>query len=106
MRASGCPEGNFEVRLVRFSVSVIDLLEALPDHHVADHIAGRLLRSGGLAEEGVPAVATVLKELQETCIWLNIIRSRSLAEAPEVLDAALEECNQLMTHAYALSSGH
>ncbi len=126
---------DLERRLIGFSVLVTDLLEMVPDRGVANHIVEQLLRSGRLpgpagAEGAEPDRETahtmqrLLNELHETSVWLRIIRSKSLMEAPALLEKALEECHQLMAimisglavvhtpaqetipHAYALSSGH
>jgi four helix bundle protein len=131
MSAPGVCDTDLERRLVSFSVLVTGLLEALPDHRVASHIADQLLRSGRLPAEAqgperetVRTMKSLLGELQETGVWLRIIHSKSLMEASAMLEGAMEECHQLtaimvsciaaarppaeenLAHAYALSSGH
>ena len=39
-------EYDLENRLINFAVSIIDIVEALPNTRAAKHIAGQLVRSG------------------------------------------------------------
>lgn len=95
---------DIEARLVGFAVRVLDLCERLPKNPAGTHIAGQLLRSGTAgapnyaearaAESAVDFIhklGIVLKELNESRVWLGIIKQRGLSEVSEVA-AVLEEC--------------
>jgi len=71
-------------RLIDFSVSVIDVVEALPDSRVGNHIAGQLLRAGTLAA------------LREAGVWLKIIKRKRLLEQVELLEKTSAECHELI----------
>ena len=85
---------EFENRLIDFAVRIINLSAKLPETPAGKHIAGQILRSGtspapnyGEARgaeskaDFVHKLAIVLKELNETSIWLRIIdRSQLLKE--------------------------
>jgi four helix bundle protein len=96
-----------EERLIDFAVRIIKLSANLPKTPAGKHIAGQILRAGtspapnyGEARgaeshaDFVHKLRIVLKELNETSIWLRIIkRSRLLRE--ELLADLLEENNGL-----------
>jgi len=83
---------DLEERLVNFAVRIIKLSARLPRTPAGKHIAGQILRSGtspapnyGEARgaesraDFIHKIRIVLKELNETSIWLRIIeRSRLL----------------------------
>jgi four helix bundle protein len=83
---------ELEERLIEFAVRIIKLSSSLPKTSAGKHIAGQILRSGtspapnyGEARgaeshaDFVHKLRIVLKELNETSIWLRIIeRSRLL----------------------------
>ena len=83
---------ELEDRLVNFAVRIIKLAAALPRTPAGKHIAGQIVRSGtspapnyGEARgaesraDFIHKLRVVLKELNETSIWLRIIeRSRLL----------------------------
>ncbi|HEX2270695.1 MAG TPA: four helix bundle protein, partial [Pyrinomonadaceae bacterium] len=85
---------QLEERLVDFAVRIIKLSAALPKTPAGNHIAGQILRSGtspapnygeARAAESqadfIHKLRIVLKELNETSIWLRIIkRSQLLSE--------------------------
>ncbi len=87
---------ELEERLVNFAVRIIKLSACLPRTPAGKHVAGQILRSGtspapnyGEARgaesraDFVHKVRIVLKELNETSIWLRIIeRSRLLKAGP------------------------
>src|SRR5213593_3602698 len=88
---------ELEERLVDFAVRVVNLSANLSNTPAGKHIAGQILRSGtspapnyGEARGGeshadfVHKLGTVLKELNETFIWLRIIEGSELLK-PEVL---------------------
>jgi four helix bundle protein len=96
-----------EERLIDFAVRIIRLSACLPKTPAGKHIAGQILRAGtspapnyGEARgaessaDFVHKLRIVLKELNETSIWLRMInRSRLLAE--ELLSDIIEENKNL-----------
>src|SRR5678815_4535387 len=94
---------ELEERLVNFAVRIIRLTSGLPKTAAARHIAAQILRSGtspapnyGEARgaestnDFVHKLGLVLKELNETFIWLRVIeRSRILRR--EMLSDIMEE---------------
>ncbi len=98
---------DIQDRLVNFSVSIIQLCERLPETHSGKHLAGQLLRSGtspasnyGEArgaesrKDFIHKLGIVLKELNGSNIWLEIIK-RSKMLSSETLTQVSEECIQL-----------
>ncbi len=98
---------DIEERLIEFAIRVIRVSEALPETPSGQHIRGQLLRSGtspapnyGEARSAesnrdfIHKLKIVLKELNETRIWLKII-IRSELMAIERLEPLLDECDQL-----------
>jgi four helix bundle protein len=94
---------ELEDRLIEFAVRIIKLSASLPKTDAGRHIAGRMLRSGtspapnyGEARgaeshaDFVHKVRIVLKELNETSIWLRIIERSELLKK-ELLTALAEE---------------
>lgn len=98
---------DIEDRLIDFAVRVIHVCEALPDKPAERHIGGQLLRCGtspapnyGEARSAessrdfIHKLKIVLKELNETRIWLKMmIRAKYLPE--KRLELILDECDQL-----------
>lgn len=98
---------DIEERLIDFAVRVIRACESLPNRPAARHIRGQLLRSGtspapnyGEARgaeskrDFIHKLKVVLKELNESRIWLKmIIRCGMLPK--ERLNPLLDECDQL-----------
>ncbi len=95
---------DIEARLVGFAVGVLALCERLPKTPEGTHIANQLLRSGTAgapnyaearaAESAVDFIhklGIVLKELNESRVWLEMILMRRLIGPTEV-DPVLEEC--------------
>ena len=98
---------DLEERLLDFAVRVMRVSRALPDTPEGKHISGQLLRSGtspapnyGEARSAeskkdfVHKLKIVLKELNETRIWLKIIVRGELMPA-EQLNPLLDENDQL-----------
>ena len=98
---------ELEERLIDFAVRVVKLSTALPKTPAGKHIAGQILRSGtspapnyGEARgaeshaDFVHKVRIVLKELNETSIWLRVIE-RSHILKPELLTEIIQENNEL-----------
>lgn len=103
-------EYNLEERLVDFAVSVIRLVDSLPNTKAANHLGGQLLRSGtspalnyGEAQSSesrkdfVHKFKIILKELRESMVCLKILRKSNLFDASETLDWLSKECNQLVS---------
>ena len=88
-----------EERLIEFAVRIIKLSARLPKTPAGRHIAGQILRSGtspapnyGEARgaespnDFTHKVRLVLKELNETLIWLRMIERSELLRADLLLD--------------------
>jgi four helix bundle protein len=103
-------EANFdelEDRFINFAVLIIKISSQLPNTAAGRHVSGQILRSGtspapNYAEargaesraDFIHKLAIVLKELNETAIWLQIIK-RSEMLSDKILDSGIDECNQL-----------
>ena len=98
---------ELEERLIDFAVRIIKLSSCLPKTPAGKHTAGQILRSGtspapnyGEARgaeshaDFVHKVRIVLKELNETSIWLRVIE-RSHILKPELLTEIIQENNEL-----------
>ena len=98
---------ELEERLIDFAVRIIRLSASLPKTPAGKHIAGQILRSGtspapnyGEARgaeshaDFVHKLGVVLKELNETSIWLRII-DRSELLKKELLRDIVAECKEL-----------
>jgi four helix bundle protein len=98
---------QLQERLIDFSVHIIELSSKLPRNSVGRHIAGQILRSGtspapnyGEARAAsshadfLHHLSVVLSELNETLIWLQIIRRSHLLK-PESLTQITDENQQL-----------
>jgi four helix bundle protein len=96
-----------EERLIDFAVRIIKLSTGLPKTPAGKHIAGQILRAGtspapnyGEARgaeshaDFVHKMSIVLKELNETSIWLRIIK-RSQLQREERLTDIIDENNSL-----------
>jgi len=98
---------QLEQRLIDFAVRVIKLSGSLRKTTAGNHIAGQILRSGtspapNYAEargaesyaDFVHKLRIVLKELNETSIWLRIIKRAQLMRG-ELLSQIIEENTSL-----------
>ena len=98
---------ELEERLIDFAVRIIKLSACLPKTPGGKHIAGQILRSGmspapnyGEARgaeshaDFVHKLRVVLKELNETCIWLRMIE-RSGILAQNLLLGIIQENKEL-----------
>jgi four helix bundle protein len=96
-----------DARLVGFAVAVLDLCDKLPKSPAGTHIAGQLLRSGNAgapnyaesraaesASDFIHRLGIVLKELNETRVWLEMIQKKGLI-SEELIRAVLDECTAL-----------
>ncbi|HTY39427.1 MAG TPA: four helix bundle protein [Bacteroidota bacterium] len=93
--------------LVAFAVSVMDLCDTLPRTTAGIHIADQLLRSATSAapnyaeargaESGrdfIHKLGIVLKELNESEVWIDMLVRRKMAEGQSILHVQ-EECKSL-----------
>lgn len=98
---------DIQERLVRLAVQLVRICDKIPETRTGGHIASQLLRSGtspapNYAEargaesdkDFVHKLKVVLKELNESLVWLSIIREGEMLE-PEELQKADEECTAL-----------
>jgi len=98
---------NIEERLIDFAVRIIHVCESLPDIPSARHIRGQFLRSGtspapnyGEARgaeskrDFIHKLRLVLKELNESRIWLKILVRSELVQTAR-LNSLQDECDQL-----------
>jgi four helix bundle protein len=98
---------DIEERLIDFAVRIINVCDTLSDKPAKRHIRGQLLRCGTSpapnygeargaesSSDFVHKLKIVLKELNETRIWLKItIRADLVPE--KRLEPLLDECDQL-----------
>src|SRR5437764_13545887 len=88
-----------EERLIEFAVRIIKLSARLPKTPAGKHIAGQIMRSGtspapnyGEARgaesnaDFIHKVRIVLKELNETSIWLRVIQRSNMLRSELILD--------------------
>ncbi len=98
---------ELEDRLIDFAVRIVKLSASLPKTAAGRHIAGQILRSGtspapnygeaGGAESAADflhKIRIVLKELNETSVWLKIIE-RSQLLRQELLAEIISENSEL-----------
>ncbi len=98
---------DIEQRLVGFAVRVLDLCDQLPKTPAGNHIAHQLLRSGSSpapnygevrgaesTRDFVHKLGVVLKELNESRIWLRILRERSMLDEEDIREV-YQECDEL-----------
>jgi len=92
-----------EERLIDFAVRVINLSASLPKTAAGKHIAGQILRSGtspapnyGEARgaeshaDFIHKLRIVLKELNETSIWLRVIERSKMLKKELISDIVSE----------------
>jgi four helix bundle protein len=98
---------DIEDRLIRFGVAVMDLCESLPTTFAGKHVGNQLLRS---ATAGAPNYAEargcesmrdfihklgiVLKELNESRVWLKTIRLKEMVPEGKS-EPVYRECDEL-----------
>ncbi|MBL8202940.1 MAG: four helix bundle protein [Blastocatellia bacterium] len=98
---------ELEERLIEFAVRLIKLSTSLPKTPAGKHIAGQILRSGtspapnyGEARgaeshaDFIHKLGIVLKELNETSIWLRVIERSELLKR-ELLAGIIAENKEL-----------
>lgn len=95
---------DIQARLVRLAVDLVRICDQLPETRAGGHIASQLLRSGtapapNYAEargaesdkDFLHKLKVVLKELNESLVWLSVIREGDLLSAG-LLTSVEEEC--------------
>jgi four helix bundle protein len=100
---------DLEERLLEYSVSIIKLVEKLPNTRTGNHVAGQLLKSGtspypnhGEAQAAesrkdfVHKMRICLKELRESERWLKLIERIPLLRDPEPLSDLIIETEELI----------
>src|SRR6185503_5145171 len=98
-RGSQTRADELQERLIDFAVRIVILSANLPKTPAGKHIAGQILRSGTspapnygevrAAEshaDFVHKLAIVLKELNETSIWLKIVERSQLLKRELIMD--------------------
>lgn len=101
---------NLEDRLIDFAVSIIKLVESLPNTKSANHLGGQLLRSGtspslnyGEAKSGeskndfINKMKVCLKELRESYNCLRIIQRATISPDEQLVIYLIDECNELIS---------
>ena len=99
---------ELEDRLTEFAVRIVKLSSSLPKTPAGKHVAGQILRSGtspapnyGEARgaesnaDFIHKLRIVLKELNETSIWLRIIKRSQLLKRElltEIINENVELC--------------
>ena len=98
---------ELHVRLIDFAVAVIKLCAALPHTQPAQYVAQQMLRCGTApaphyiqahhcdsAEEYLDRLKQVLKDLNETLVWLEIINKSGMLPENSVIYIS-DECSGL-----------
>jgi len=110
MKERGARDFDLQDRLIDFAVRVMNVVEALPNNRIGNHVGAQLLRSGtspaanyGEAQSAesrndfMHKMRVSLKELRETHVWLLMIERRPLIEPREKLAPIIRECNELIS---------
>jgi four helix bundle protein len=98
MDGTASKANELEKRLISFAAAIVDLSTKLPRTLQGRHICSQLLRSGTAAAANyaeargaesradfVHKLKVVFKELNETTIWLELIRESSLLSAENIV---------------------
>src|SRR3984957_6694721 len=99
---------DLRVRTKQFALRVIRLFSALPKRIEAEVIGKQVLRSGTSVganfreahrarsnAEFVSKLGDCLKELEETCYWLELVGDAEIISSDRLV-AIQDECNQLI----------
>ena len=96
---------DLEDRLIDFTLRVDEIVGALPNSKLGNHIGSQLIRCGtapalnyGEAEspnDFIHKLKIILKELRESQICLKIIQKKPLLK-PERMDGVIQENNELI----------
>jgi four helix bundle protein len=98
---------DIQERLIDFASDVIQFTSRLPKTPAGKHIAGQLLRSGTSpapnysearaaesSNDFVHKLKIVLKELNETNVWLKITKKSKMVNEEDIIDL-YNECGEL-----------
>jgi four helix bundle protein len=98
---------DIEERLIEFGVRIVKLCDSVPLTRGGDHLANQLLRSGtspaahyaeGRGAESrkdfIHKLKLCVKELNESKVWLKIIRGSELLPASR-MNGIIQECIEL-----------
>jgi four helix bundle protein len=101
---------DLRIRLIDFSVQIIDIVNSLNNSKASSHLGSQLLRSGTSpalnygeaqsaesAKDFVHKIKVILKELRETEINLNIINKAGLSEDMAKVRYGISESNELIS---------
>jgi four helix bundle protein len=110
---------ELEERLIDFAVRIVRLSASLPRTAAGKHIAGQILRSGtspapnyGEARgaesraDFVHKLRIVLKELNETFIWLRIIERSKMLKRELLVDIIQENGDLCKIFTASLNTAH
>ena len=100
---------DLEERLLEYAAQIVRLVEMLPNTRAGNHIANQLLRSGtsplpnhGEAEgaesrnDFIHKLGICHKELRESRRWLLLIKRVPLLKQCDLLEATLQETEELL----------
>jgi four helix bundle protein len=100
---------DLEKRLIDFSISVIDIVESLPNTRVGNHIGNQLVRCGispaanyGEAQSAesrndfIHKMRISLKEMRESRIWFLIIQRKGMIKQTTMVERTLKENCELI----------
>lgn len=109
---------RLEERLIDFAVRIIKLAASLPKTAAARHVAGQILRSGtspapnyGEARgaeshaDFIHKLRIVVKELNETAIWLRIIDRSGILRSDLLVALVAENCELCKIFTASLTTG-
>ena len=98
---------DIQERLIQFGVRIVQLCSSLPRTDAGRHLAGQLLRCGTSpasnygeargaesAKDFVHKLGIVLKELNESSIWLRMLHESGMT-ATNSVDSLSAECAEL-----------
>jgi four helix bundle protein len=101
---------ELEGRLIEFAVHIHSIYKGMPHTYECNHISRQLVRSGtapaaiyGEAQfaesraDFIHKMKVALKELQETRIWLIIIRKTKIFKDIAIVEKGLVEVNELIS---------
>jgi four helix bundle protein len=103
-------KSELENRLIKFSVSIIEMTKGLEDAFESQHLSKQIIRSGTATAllygeaQGAPTkkdfihkISLVLRELRETHINLRILNQTHLFKNQDLMNEILDENNQLIS---------
>jgi four helix bundle protein len=98
---------DIQERLISFAVDIIQLTSLLPKTPAGKHISGQLLRSGTApapnyaearsaesSNDFIHKLKIGLKELNETKVWLQIIKQSKILHEESIINI-FNECDEL-----------